>query len=260
MDWDSANPNVYHYSYSGASIRLKGIARGGATEYRWDYGDGNPGTSWAAIGNSYALEATHAYTGGVGQVFVATLHVRDGGGTVDTDTYKVKLWESSDLSNPDHLDVRINMAIDEGLWWLHKRMVRATFGAGAPGYGEPYGYWNESYVVDATAVSVDAYQLNGSHANGDYDNDPYVETVQRGLNYLLYKTYAYSIDPEPAGDPDTNGNGIGLVINHTSNLYDSRQTYIGGIAMVTLASSGTPNRVAGVGGTHVYGRTYAEIV
>jgi hypothetical protein len=242
---------------------VKGIARGGATEYRWDFGDGSPSTSWAPIGNPYAVEATHTYSGAVGLTFVATLYVRDGGGTVDSDTYKVSLWESSDLSNPDHLDVRRNMSIDEGLWWLHKYMVRATYGAGAPGYGQPYGYWNDpgGYPLPATATSVDAFQLNNWRANGDYNNAPYVETVQRGLNYLLYYTYAYDIYAQThCPDPDTNGNGKGLVINRSSYLYDTRQTYIGGIAMLTMASSGVPNRVAAVGGSHVYGRTYADIV
>ena len=260
VPWQPSNPSAAHYTYNGAEITLKGIGRGGATEYRWDFGDGSS-TSWAAITNPYNLGVKHAYTGVVGQLYIATLYVKDSSGNEAQDEYLVKIYESSDTSNPVQADVRINMAIDEGLWNLHTTMIRETFASGSPGYGQPYGYWDPGYYpVAAVATAVDSFQLHGSKVNMDYNNDPYVETVQKALNYLLYNTYAFAIDAEPAGNPDTNGNGIGLVANQSNNLYDYRQTYIGGIAMVALASSGAPNRIAAVGGQYVYGRTYAQIV
>ncbi|MCK4659598.1 MAG: hypothetical protein KAV82_08780 [Phycisphaerae bacterium] len=262
VPWQPSQPNIAHYTYDGAEVTLKGIARGAAVEYRWDFGDGES-TDWAFIANPYNLEATHTYTGLAGQEFLATLYVREGDGRAQSqDIYRTKIHDSSDPADPEHLDVRINMAIDEGLWWLHKTMVHAVFGAGAPGYEQPYGYWNDAngYPLGATAVALDAFQLHGSKANGDYDGDPYVETVQKALNYLLYYTYAFNITAQPAGDPDTNGNGVGVVTNRSSSITDSRQTYLGGICMVTLASSGAPNRIAYVGREHVYGRSYADIV
>jgi len=260
VPWQPSNPAMPHFTYSGAETTLKGIARGDATEYCWDFGDGDA-MPWMPITDPYNLGVKHTYHGAIGQLFVATLYVKDASDNVDEDEYLVKIHESSDLCSPAHLDVRINMAVDEGLWWLHTTMIRDTYGPGSPGYEQPYGYWAGShYAIAAVGTAVDAFQLHGSRANGDFDGDPYVETVQRALNYLLCHTYAYDIDVQPAGDPDTNGNGIGLMTNHASNLYDSRQTYIGGICMTALASSGAPNRVASVGGDHVYGRTYAEIV
>jgi hypothetical protein len=135
-------------------------------------------------------------------------------------------------------------------------MLRTTYGAGAPGYGQPYGYWNTgggSYTYAGTCAALDAFQLHGSRANGDYDGDPYVETVQRALNYLLANTQTMAIGMQAHGDPDTNGNGIGLYpfVNNT---------YVAGIAALALASSGAPNRVAALGGANVFGRTYADIV
>lgn len=250
-----------HYTYGGAPILLKGIVRGPATEFRWDFGDGG-GTSWAPVADPYALEAAHAYTGIPGEKFIATLYVRDASGEQDSDVYRVKIYESSDLSIPGHLDVRINMSIDAGLWWLHKTMARGTLAGGSPGYGQPYGYWSDpgGYPLAATCTAVAAFQLFGSKPDRPYSEDPYVETVQRALNYMLYFTYSYPIGPQPAGDPDTLPNGRGLVTNFTSNLYDSRQTYIGGICMTAFASSGARNRIAGVGGADVYGRPYGEIV
>jgi hypothetical protein len=257
---EPSDPNLPHSTYSGAQIRLKGIARGAATEYRWDLGDGGS-TSWTAISNPYNLEQLHTYTGVVGQMFIATLYVRDGSGNQDSDTYRTQIYESSDLNNKEHLRVRIAMSIDEGLWWLHKNMVRGTYAGGSPGYGQPYGYWDPSYYpVAAVGTSVDAFQINGHRVNGDYDGNPYVETVQRALNYLLANTYAFNIFNQTYGNPDTNGNGIGLVTNQNGNLYDYRQTYIGGICMVAMASCGAPNRVASVGRTNIIGRTYTDIV
>ena len=246
VPWKPADATIPHSTYSGANITLKGIARGGATQYYWDYGDGSPAMSWTAISNSYNLGVKHTYTGAVGQLFIATLHIRDGGGNTDQDTYPIIIRQSSDLGNPAHLDVRIDMAIDEGLWYLHTTMNRGTYSGGAPGYGQPYGYWTDTaygYHIAATGTSVDAFQLHGSRVNGDYDGDPYVETVQRALNYVLVYTYSFNINTQPAGDPDTNGNGIGLVTNHSNYLYDTRQTYIGGICMAALASSG-PTRTS----------------
>ncbi|MHC4499237.1 MAG: hypothetical protein ACYS21_09025, partial [Planctomycetota bacterium] len=261
VPWWPSVPSAAHNTYDGAEITLKGIARGGATEYRWDFGDGSD-TGWIAISDPYNLGVKHAYSGIAGKELVATLYVRDGLGGQDQDIYPVTIFESSDLSIKEHLDVRINMAIDEALWWLHIQMIRQTYPGGSPGYEQPYGYWSDpgGHPIAAVGTAVDAFQLHGSKANTDYDNDPYVETVQRALNYLLYNTYAYAIGPQPAGDPDINGNGIGLVTNHSSNLYDGRQTYIGGICFIALASSGAPTRVAAVGRNQVYGRPYAEIV
>ena len=110
-----------HYTYSGASTRVKGISRGDATQYRWDFGDGTPLGAWQAITNAYNLGATHTYTGSVGQSFIATLYVRNAMGEEASDTYRLRIYESSDLSKPQELDVRINMAIDEGLWYIRSR-------------------------------------------------------------------------------------------------------------------------------------------
>jgi VCBS repeat-containing protein len=266
VPWQPVNPAIPHYTYDGASTTLKGIARGDFSSpnstYTWDFGDGKPSVS-GPITNPYNLGVSHIYDGVPGQLFIATLTVNDGVGGTDSDTYPIQIYEYSDPGNPSHQDVKINMAIDEGLWNLHTTLIRATYAGGSPGYGQPYGYWTDTqygYHLAATGAAVDAFQLHGSKANGDYDSDPYVETVQRALNYLLYKAYSFSITPQLAGNPDTNGNGIGIVINHSSSLSDGRQTYIGGICMVALASSGTPGRVAAVGGSNVYDRTYAEIV
>ena len=258
VPWQPSSPSIAHYTYSGAEITLKGIARGSSTTYTWDFGDGSLFFS-DSITDPHNLGVKHTYVGISGQKFTARLTVSDGTDT-HQDTYPVKIYESSDLSDPDHLDVRINMAIDEGLWYLHTNMIRAIYASGSPGYAQSYGFWSDAYSVAATGTAVDAFQLHGSKANTDYEKDPYVETVQRALNYLLYNTHSFAIGVQSAGDPDVNDNGIGLVTNQSASATDYRQTYVGGICMVALASSGASNKVAAVGGADVYARTYADIV
>ena len=73
VPWLSAAPGVPHTSYPGATTTLKGVARD-ATEYRWDFGDGN-GTAWTAISDPYNLGVQHSYAGIPGQLFIATLNV-----------------------------------------------------------------------------------------------------------------------------------------------------------------------------------------
>ena len=90
VPWQPSNPDIAHYSYSGAQARLKGIIRGPATEFRWDFGGGD-GTPWQTIGDPYALEAEHVYSGVPGQPFIATLYVRDDKGAEDQDTYETKI-------------------------------------------------------------------------------------------------------------------------------------------------------------------------
>lgn len=97
VPWVPANPTIAHPTYSGATHTLKGVARYGGTQYRWDFGDGSAATAWINIANPYNLGVDHVYTGAVGQIFIATLSVRDAGGTVASAVYPVKIADSGPL-------------------------------------------------------------------------------------------------------------------------------------------------------------------
>jgi hypothetical protein len=210
------NPAVPHDTWSGLEITLKG-------------GDGSGETG--TVTDPYAIQAKHTYVGNVGDLFVATLRVTDTSGEMGIDHYLVEIKDGGEL------DVQVNVAIDEGLWRLHKDMVRETFPDGTP-----YGYWPYDWnTVAATGASTEAFEIQGSLPQGDPGEDPYVETVQRGLNYLLSELYSDPVGPHPTycpmGDPDVNGNGYGLAA-HGHVVYES------GIALMALASSGCPDCVA----------------
>jgi len=255
VPWVSGNLTTPHDAIIGSTTTLKGTAHdpdGDQTMlfYKWEFGDGIE-SDWIELQDPYILEATHIYTGEMadgtpyspGKYFTAYLYVKDQDSLIARDTYFIAIREKTQ-------DVEVNMAIDNMLWWLHKTQSRYTSDE------IDYGYW-PGINVSWTAASVEAFELMGHLPEGDSSEDPYIETTQRGLNYLFNNFYTYSISQDstycPFGNPDVNGNGIGLV------CWDYREIYDTGMALMAISSSGAPNRIALTGSPNVKGRTYKEI-
>jgi hypothetical protein len=251
VPWVPGNSTFPHSTYSGASIVLKGIARYGGDQYMWTFGDGSAPMAWTAIGNAFNLGVAHTYTGDVGRLFVPVLSVRNSGnpGYVVSSSYFVQIQASSDLSDPNQLNVRANMAIDQSLWYLHINQSRAQYADGANGYNQTYGYWES---LAATCGALDAFQLHGSKPLSDSTSDPYVETTRRALNYIFAQAQVVGTPGQQYGNPDTNGNGIGI-------RFGPDDSYTNGICGLAVASSGAPGRVAGTGPGSVYNRAYFDI-
>jgi hypothetical protein len=251
------NPAVPHDTWSGLEITLKGTAHdddgdGTLATYEWDFGDGSP-TEAGTVTDPYAIEARHIYVGNIGDIFVARLTVTDTGGQSGTDQYLVEIKDGGDL------DVQVNVAIDEGLWRLHKDQIRDTLPDGTvSGKWEYGGDWRP---LAATAASTEAFEIQGSLPTGDPAQDPYVETVRRGLNFQLTNLHAFPVYEDttfcPFGDPDVNGNGIGLL--GYSGTDDHHAMYESGMVLMSLSSSLCPDCIAATGIPEVVGRTYLDI-
>jgi hypothetical protein len=243
----STNPAIPHDTYNGVATIFKAIARGGSGtyNYEWDFnGDGIYDYSNVTT-DRYNLSATHTYPDqSSDKTYVARIRVTSGAETAIAE-YRVTVHATAMLW------VKVNKAIDDGLWYLHINQMRGTDANSAE-----YGYWNYYYPVAATGAATEAFEIQGHLPEGNYDTNPYVETVQRGLNYLLSQTYVYDIFPQTAGDPDTNGNGLGLACS--SNIWDFM--YENGTSLMAFASSKAPNRIAQTGSANVIGRTYKDIV
>ncbi len=222
VPWIPTNPNIPHVTYNGRTIHLKGIVRGGTpVSYKWSYGDptdNGPGAmQWTAISDPYNLGQTHAYSGMVNQLFIATLQVKDTNGNISTAIYPLEMYTSADtgitiprncpanrvyddsysqtsgdteschsdkvITDPNQMNVRINVAEDEALWYLHVTQSRNTDNSdGDPnGVGTDLGWWADGEA--GTCAAMEAFELHGSKPTADYNNDPYVEDVQRTLNY-----------------------------------------------------------------------------
>lgn len=240
-----SNPGIPHDTYNGAVTTFQAIARGGdgTYDYEWDFnGDGTYDFS-ATTTNPYDLSASHAYPGQTSdRLFIAKIRVTSGGDTV-TAEYRVMVHE------PATRAIKVNHAIDDALWFLHVRLNRYNSAGGVECGDYP------SQTLGATGMAVQAWEIQGHKANGDYDTNPFVEDVRRGLNYCLSKTYSLPISVQPAGDPDTNGNGIGLYSSLQSQLYET------GIVLMALANSGDPDIIAdsGLPNSDVADKTYGDI-
>lgn len=157
----AVNPAVPHDTWSGLEISLKGTAHdpdGDSTldTYEWDFGDGSPPAT-GSVSNPYVIEERHTYTGAFGDKFVAKLTVTDTDGEIGSDTYLVEIKDGSDLR------IKVNVAISEGLWRLHKDMTRGTFTDDIP-----YGFWADTIAWTRISGS-DEEIIGGWHLLVDGD-------------------------------------------------------------------------------------------
>ena len=241
----ASNPAIPHDTYNGVPTTFKAIARNGTGnyDYAWDFNGDGVYDYFNSTTNSYDLSATYSYPAQASdRLFIARIRVTSGPDTV-TAEYRVLIHE------PATRAVKVNRAIDDALWFLHVRMQRGASG------GIEYGS-DPGGTLGATGMAAQAWAIQGHKVNGDYDSNPYVEDVRRALNFCLFYTASYSIAAQPAGDPDVNGNGIGLYSAQMSVLYET------GIVLMALANSGDSSVVAAPGFSDpaVAGRTYGAIV
>jgi hypothetical protein len=139
--------------------------------------------------------------------------------------------------------VDINTAIDKGLAFLN-------------GKQSSNGEWSlGDYPVACTAVAVLAFENAPSGHYGWNSSDPYHTTVQNGLDWLFSQANVVAINgSNSAGDPDIDGNGIGI------GWYgDGQPVYETPIALMAIVSSSAPTNVTTTGPANVTGRTYHDI-
>lgn len=238
-----------HPTWNGNQVILKGSIRGGlggSYTYSWDLGDRSPAQT-GSVSDPYNISIQHIYPDARAKtVFTARLTVTDTATAQTTAcAYPIIVYDKSQAAQSE-------AAIDDGLWYLHTQMARTNENGVASGYWEG-GAWD----VGVTGKALLAFEVQGHRADGDNARDPYVETVERGLDYLFSGMRQQPLTPQPAGDPDSNANGFGLYVFADA----SEAMYEDGIATMAVAASvKDPNRqVAQVGVEGVTGRTFAEI-
>ncbi|HEX6165048.1 MAG TPA: PKD domain-containing protein, partial [Vicinamibacterales bacterium] len=239
-------PTQPHQVYSGGKLVLQGVAvydgdyaPAKLTAATWDPGDGSAPVN-VSVANPYALELEHTYTGAVGTPYFATLTIYFADGQSRSDQFRV-------LIQPRTLDVEANMAIDRGLWNLHKSQTRYMQGS------LQSTYWSAPHDGDgmaATGTTLNAFGINNHRISGNRLEDPYVEDVRRGFVHLEARLYQQNISAQAAGNPDTNGNGIAL--------YAGNQIYQSGQVAEAFIAAGEQTSVGRAG--VVAGRTFRDIV
>jgi PKD repeat protein len=246
VPWVAHDPIAPHETYNGKQIHLKGIVRDAdPVSFQWDFGDGTQ-SAVQTVTNTYDLSVTHTYPEApAGTPFVAVLKVWDSAGQMGQDTYNVVVKNKN-------LTAEINIAIDEGLWYLHRRQTRTTTGGYPSGWWKTYAHGN--YYASATSSAIQSFEINGHLENGDPGNNPYVETVDRGLKYLFSLLRTYDIGSQTYGEPDTNGNALGLSVNSRFPIYE------GGPVMDAIASSRSPLKRTVTGADNINRRRYFDIL
>ena len=143
---------------------------------------------------------------------------------------------------------QINGAINNGVAWLVTQQ-------------DPTGYWHgdsEDGDFPAAGTGLALIKLEERAFELGYNTPfdpcyPYKQNVEKGLAYLFSQMSIIHISPQPAGNPDTNGDGNGVYVNQFP-------TYETGIAMMAIAASRTPNREVNSPGSPVNGWTYKKVL
>ncbi len=270
------DPLKPHSVISGESARLKGVIRTadlGDHYYLWDYDDGNDSGVIGPINGAvkYDVDIDYTYVEADLTLLTATLCAADNvvmlGATCDD--YEIQV-RAAPADAEDLLKARVNRAIDDGLWYIYKNQLQdgnvQSFSA------EPVTAWAsfQSYHPCATGCAVFAFEVNKHFEKGDPNEDPYVEAVEAGLNWITNGYYgnvaspvlsAINIGPQAiCANVDGNGNGIGVEV-----FYPNLPAYQGGMVMGAITESGTPGQSSGrdfdgVGGNDTYGQIVQDMV
>jgi hypothetical protein len=139
--------------------------------------------------------------------------------------------------------IDINIAIEKGLTYLNSTQASD-------------GHWGDGWApVTCTAMAVLSYENAPNNHFAWNLTDPYHTTVQKGLDWLFGTGTVQAMSVQPAGDPDTNGNGIGIWFNDGSGqvIYETP------MVLIAIVASQSPAAVATTGPANVAGRTYHDI-
>ena len=276
VPFDPTNFAIPHDTYAGKSITLKGTSNVQAANFSWDWdpGDGSA-HSTGTVTNQYVVETTHIYVGAVGATWTAVLKITDANNGDNASASFPVIMRNNNLTS------NVNVAIEEGLWYLHKTEQRYIVGLINEGdwdniapSGCAVGDKACDNVNNAPAVNADnvqAFEVSG-HLESGPAADPYTDDVARGLKRLFdqlaagaisSKTINFNAPPScPVApctyNPDSNGNGLGIYVETAANT--NRQFYQGGQYIDAIVASGTPNAVTTTGPANVIGRKYLDIV
>jgi len=146
---------------------------------------------------------------------------------------------------------QIKASVQKGVAWLVAQQ-------------DPDGSWGQSQnsqVAKTGFAVVKLEDLAYELGKNPFQTDPakpdyyvYSQNVIKGLNYIFANAKARTITPQPAGNPDTNGNQIGVYWGWLPAVH----TYETGIAMMAIAASRAPDRLVTTGSQA--GRSYKEVL
>lgn len=191
---------------------------GGSYQYKWEFSDGVGNTAFANVGTArYITSASKAFT--TAGTHWARLTVRDTADPANLASAQIDLRVIAVAD--DNLNRQKNSAIDRGLRNLYQ--IETISGTTS--------YWNQGHTVGDTGMALIAFENHGHNLQSS-DTDIYKKSVTQGIQYLLNQATKPDISTQRCiGNPDTNGNGKGVVIGSASHIYDPS------IALLALVNS-----------------------
>jgi hypothetical protein len=196
-------PTTPHTTYPNATLVLGATAPNlvGSTDtfkVTWNFGDGTANVSFTFVGTAtsapypYDISTPHVYNGPSGTTWTATVTVTDQNTSeTGSSTYLV-------LLEPNTLSSRVDVAIDNGLWYMHQTMWRNS--TVVSGSTVQWGGWDTqtypcnnvsgsaydcTYYGSINATNVQAFEVSGHFASGP-GTDPFTDDVARGLARTFY--------------------------------------------------------------------------
>ena len=160
---DAIKAATPHDVIAGRATTLKATLSSSASDVEavWDFGDGSEAARFA-VTNARDVSVRHTYTGDAGTSFTARLKVTNRStGESAEGVYQVRIAEPT-------LAVLARIAVDEGLWYLHK-----SLDAGGSWRGDCAACDASGSVAPA---NLQAFERAGFEESGDASN-PYTETV-----------------------------------------------------------------------------------
>ncbi|MFX1281408.1 MAG: NosD domain-containing protein [Promethearchaeota archaeon] len=138
----------------------------------------------------------------------------------------------------------IEVAIEAGLAWL----------AGRQNPDGSFGYWE---ILATTAFVVLKFETYAIESGIDPLDESYIyyDQVRGGLDFLFADAHTIPLSIQPAGDPDANGNGLGIYFGSIEH----HRIYSTSVAMMALASSTHPEMIVDVSGD-IVGKTYQLVL
>jgi len=245
----------FHSAIEGRPVNLKAVVNAPSDvvlEYRWNFGDGSEEVT-GCVDDIFNAGVQHLYeNAGPGDEYTARILVTDPEtDETDSDVYKLRFLEKDD-------EILSEIAREDALWYLHTSMSRANLGCALQ------GSMGGSYPASANAFAITAFALNGYTSCGP-EHHPYTETVARAVRCIIAGLTEVEIEPQPAGNPDSNGNGTGYSID-SSTLHAAfagsggKGGYETPLCTFALITDGGYDRVIRCGTGAARGRTRSDII
>lgn len=141
-------------------------------------------------------------------------------------------------------------AIEEGVEWLvQQQQTDGRF---------LYGGGNDDYDCAATGAALRTLLEAGYRPGSDIiiNATNYGDVIGDGLRFIFSRATTYAISIQLHGDPDTNGNGLGVKFVPGGN--NSRDMFVTGVVLPAIVATGTPDELVNTGG--LAGWTYQQVV